>query len=387
MTELSLQDYCDRIESVIEQGRYTEAAAHARQILKFYPKHVVTYRMLGTALLEADQDEGADDMFTRVLSSDPEDYLAWVGMSEVYERRGDLENAIWFLERAFDLAPDSRVLEEHLQDLRARRDGVREERVGLSRSALARLYIRGDLPSRAITELNALVEENPERVDLLLALAEAYWRDGQRVEASDLCQQVLNELPYCLKANLILADIWRETGRDEAGLYWRRAQALDPENRVAHELLGSSAGPVKEVLVPLLEYDAEGEAERLSWMGEVSLAGAPEGGAALVDAESVLQPKIEIPSWLETVGEDLDEREGISAAGLVEDLAGDAVDNEAWEAVGVDLMDAGDVEIPDRMAEGASVELELEESVPDEVPAWLSSLVRESSEMDELALP
>ena len=78
MTELSLQDYCDHIESVIEQGRYTEAIAHGKQILKFYPKHVVTYRLLGTALLEADYDEYADEMFTRVLSSDPEDYLAWV---------------------------------------------------------------------------------------------------------------------------------------------------------------------------------------------------------------------------------------------------------------------------------------------------------------------
>jgi len=378
VTEISLQDYCDRIENLIEQGRYAEVVAHGRHILAFHPKYVLIYRLLGTALLEAGQDEYAEDMFRRVLSADPEDYLAWAGMSDVLERRGDLISAIWFLERAFELASDSTVLEEHLGELRSRRDGVLEEHVDLTRAALARLYIRGDLPSRAISELSVLVAENPERPDLMLALAEAYWRDDQRVEASDLCQQVLNELPYCLKANLILVDIWRETGRDEAGLYWRRAQALDPENRVAHELLGSSAGPVQEVVVPLLEFDAEAEAEQPQWMEGILSTEVPAGKAVLFDINSTLQPKIEIPAWLEA----MEEEPEVEPLPTIEEGGApvSAVDlGEAPGARELESAEAADMEPAGWMdEEDAGSEPPTEELVSGEMPQWLSELASET---------
>jgi len=194
-------------------------------------------------------------------------------------------------------------------------------------------------------------------------------------------------LPYCLKANLILADIWRETGRDEAGLYWRRAQALDPENRVAHELLGTSAGPVQEVMVPLLEFGAETEAERPVWMEEVAISGTSEVGAVLVDVESALRPKIEIPAWLEAMEEDSAEAEAVSAAGLTGELVDGVAADEVLESEDVDLTETGEVEIAEWRAEEASVEVDSEGVISDDVPAWISSLVMESSDTDGMAVP
>jgi len=377
MTEISLRDYCGRIEEIIDQGRYVEAIAHGKQVLGYYPRYVPAYRLLGSALLEAGQDEYAEDMFLGVLSSDPEDYLAWAATSEVYERRGELENAIWSMERAFDLASDNVVLTEHLLELRGRRDGVMEARVDLTRAALGRLYIRGNLLSRAIREFTALVADNPNRPDLVLALAEAYWRDDERVEASDLCQRVLTELPFCLKANLILGDIWRETGRDEAALYFRRARTLDPENRVARALLGPSGGDVQEVTVPFLEYGGESEAEQPAWMQEVSTAEEPSGEKGLIDVKSMLEAKIEIPSWLDTseVGgggaeappaEKTEEGDIAEAVDDIEEIRVDGV----TEAEPIESMAAP--AIPSEPA--AVVEPEVETMPVDEVPEWLAGL-------------
>ena len=47
MAQISLQTYCEQIERTIEQGRYAEAVAHGKHILKQYPKHVTTYQLLG----------------------------------------------------------------------------------------------------------------------------------------------------------------------------------------------------------------------------------------------------------------------------------------------------------------------------------------------------
>jgi tetratricopeptide (TPR) repeat protein len=374
MAEISLQEYCEQIESTIEQGRYAEAVAHGKCILKHYSKHVATYRMLGKAMLEAGQDEYAIDMFRRVLSADPEDMLAWVGMSEVHSRRGELDAAVWYLERAFELATDNKVVEEELRHLYGRRDGIEAQRVQLTRGALARLYLRGDLLSRAIGEFRALLAEHPERVDLSIALAEALWRNDQRLEASEVCQQVLDVLPYCLKVNLILGEIWNSSGREEGQMYLRRAEALDPENRVAQELFGAaSVLPAREVRIVPLEYQPPVEEERPTWMAEVeaaSLEGPPltEREAALVDVAAALEAQIEIPPWLEEISL------GEEAPATVPPTM---VPTEPLEEqLSEEAVPAPEEEMPEWMAgiREESVEERPEAIVEEETPEWLTGL-------------
>ena len=152
MAEISLQEYCQQIEETIEQGRYEEAVAHGKQILKQYPKHVATYRLLGTAMLESGRADDAADMFQRVLSADPEDMVAWIAMSEVHKQRGELDAAVYHLEQAFELAADNQLVEEELRQIYRQRDGAEPQRIQLTRGALARLYLKGNLLSRAINQ-------------------------------------------------------------------------------------------------------------------------------------------------------------------------------------------------------------------------------------------
>ena len=66
MGEISLREYCEQIDGMIEQGRFAEATAHGKHILKQYPRYVEAYRLLGKAMLEAGKIEYAADMFRRV---------------------------------------------------------------------------------------------------------------------------------------------------------------------------------------------------------------------------------------------------------------------------------------------------------------------------------
>ncbi|MFN2121583.1 MAG: tetratricopeptide repeat protein, partial [Anaerolineales bacterium] len=53
MSDVSLRAYTREIEGLVEhEQRLDEAIAHCRQILKTYPKHLETYRLLGKAFLE-----------------------------------------------------------------------------------------------------------------------------------------------------------------------------------------------------------------------------------------------------------------------------------------------------------------------------------------------
>ena len=240
VSEISLKAYEEEIDQLIDASQYLEALAHLRYILSQYPRYVEAYYRLGKMLLETDLPGFAADMFRRVLAVDPEHLEARIGLGIAHQQKDNIDAAIWNLERALELAPDSIEIMDELQRLYEDRDGVIHDRLFRTRAGLARLYLRAQLYARATRELRALLAEDPARPDLMTALAEAYWRDGQTVQAADLCQEILGKMPYHCKANLILGSLWINSGQDEGWDYLRRAEEVDPENRRALALLGEA---------------------------------------------------------------------------------------------------------------------------------------------------
>ena len=85
MASISLRSYNREIEGMIDHGQIDEAIAHCMHILQFVPKHIGTYRLLGKAFLECKRYSEAADIFQRVLSSVPDDFVANIGMSIIRE--------------------------------------------------------------------------------------------------------------------------------------------------------------------------------------------------------------------------------------------------------------------------------------------------------------
>jgi len=388
VAEISLSEYCKQIEEIIDEGRYQEAVAHGKHILKQYPKHVATYRLLGKALLEACRIEDAADMFQRVLSADPEDIVAWAGISEVYSQQNELDAAIYYLERAFELAADNEAIEAALRDLYGRRDGVAPRRVPLTRGALARLYIRGGLFSRAIRELRELLNEEPDRADLSVALAEALWRNEQILEASEVSRKLLNELPYCIKANLILGQIWVTSGREEGEEHLRRAAELDPENRMAQALFGDASPlPPKEARIVPLAPIAPSTMQPPAWRATAGPLAPPGEREEVAPAELT---QIEIPEWLrEAMGEGIEEVQLQAEAEAAPEEA--EAELPSWLA-GIGQVEAApeeaETELPPWLAGIGEVEAAPEEAET-ELPPWLAGIgeVEAAPEEAEAELP
>lgn len=227
MPEVALQDYLQEINSLVDDSHLEAAVRHCRHILKQFPRHVETYRLLGKALLEQDRLADAADVFHRVLSADPEDFIAHAGLAIVHRQQNLLREAAWHMERAFEVEPYNGAIRESLQDLIGRRDGLPPEQLTLTPGALARIHVQGELYAQAIAELRRLLELEPNRIDLQVLLAEALWRDGQRIGAAEECNRILDQLPDCIKARAILAEVYLVTDRlDEAQEHLRRVFEL-----------------------------------------------------------------------------------------------------------------------------------------------------------------
>ena len=282
MPETSLRAYGREIDELIERERLEEAIAHGRYILQTYPKHLETYRHLGKAYLEAKRYGDAADIFQRVLSAVPDDFVSHVGMAIVREDEGNLDAAIWHMERAFETNPSNPAIQQEMKRLISRRDGLEPHKVRLTRGALARMYAHGELFSQAIAELRSALQEDAERPDLQVLLASMYWQTDQRSDAISVSNQILEKLPYCAEANRILAANLQANDRvEEAAVYHRRLANLDPYAAFVESAL-ADAKSIEESAVQL---------ERLDWVAGEPLPSAAPGQ----------------PGWATTLGMEMQE--------------------------------------------------------------------------------
>lgn len=306
MSQRTLREFGDEIRSLIHRQAYTEAIHTARHVLYYFPKHLDTYLLLGEACLESGHTREAIEMFQRVLSGDPENLTAWVGLAEAYQQDELPELALWYLERAFEVEPTNLDLRAELQRLYAQVRGVKELRVKLNGPALGRIYLRGGLYHLAVEEFQTALEKHPDYYHVQVGLATALWRMDRRVEAATTCQDLLEILPNCLPAALILGTIWSQGDQPEAGeRLLRMAEAMDPENRRAAQLLGEQSPlPPKEPVLPPVGVLPAGLQTPAPPRPEAQPTISPallEETSPTPPVEEVTPPIEEAPAWVEEI--------------------------------------------------------------------------------------
>ena len=259
MSNVSLRVYNREIETMIEGGRLDEAVAHCQHILKTFPMYVETYRLMGKSFLEARRYTDAADIFQRTLMAVPDDFVAHVGMSIIRDDEGKLDDAIWHMERAYEDQPSNTAIQNELRRLYGRRDGTEPPKIRLSRDALANMYAQGELYHQAIAEIRGVLAEDPNRPDLQVMLARAYFRSGQKVEAAEVAANLLKKYNYCMDALRILVDVLPEASQTEnTQVYRQRLHMLDPYSSfVAGSVFSTDQVPDASVNLEHLEYVAE----------------------------------------------------------------------------------------------------------------------------------
>ena len=261
MSALSLRAYNSEIESLIEQNRLDEAIGHCRHILSKFPKHIATYRLLGKAYLENGQNSNASDIFQRVLSAVPDDFIAHVGMSVIREEEGNLPASVLHMEKAFEFQPYNSEIQLELKRLYGKRDGMEPPKVRLTQGALARIYAQGDLIKQGITELRSVIKENPNRYDLKALLMESYIAGNQLANAIDLASNILKKYPFNLAANRIMAQSLKTHDHPtEMAICTKRLYALSPyEAYISEHAPTIEQVPDRAITIDKLDWEKDGQ--------------------------------------------------------------------------------------------------------------------------------
>ncbi len=282
MPEISLRDYLNKLENALFAGSADEVIHHSRHILQFYPKNVAAYRYLGRALVHNARWEEGSAALRRILSVIPDDYTAHLSLSEAYDglKRGD--SAIWHLERAFEQQPNSRDLIEAVRAMYRRYRAV-EPKIGLTSAAVARQHLANRRYDQAIETLRSAVSRAPDRVDLKLLLAQVLWETGDKVGGAESALDVLEVLPDCMEANVILTRLWLGEGRpSDAQRYLSRVESVDPYRALE---IAQGDSPDDAFRLEELDYQrfakTEASSARPDWLTQIT-----RDSAAFASSES-----------------------------------------------------------------------------------------------------
>ena len=299
MAKVSLRAYNREIETMIDSGHLDEAIAHSKHILKIFPKHLDTYRLLGKAYLEYKRFPEAVDVFSRVLVVSPSDFVSHVGMSIIRDEENKLDDAIWHMERAFETQPSNAAIQSELQRLYGRRDGVQLPRIRMTRGALAQMYVQGELYPQAISEIKSVLKEDPGRSDMQVLLARAYYRSGQKNDAAEVASSILRTNPYGLDANRVLVDILGADHPESVQAYRQRVIELDPyASQVAGSIFLSNEVPDLAVTLERLDWNGQPVRTQADW--EMPQAVSLESGQATEETPDWLKSTFKEPSLDET---------------------------------------------------------------------------------------
>jgi tetratricopeptide (TPR) repeat protein len=315
MATVSLQSVFDEARQAIETGAADKAIGIARHILSHYPRTIEGARLLGEACLNAGRPDEAASAFEQVLAADPENVAAYYGLGLAHQSAERPEAAIPAFERALEIQPNLAELRTQLTRLYAESPGAASQ-FRLSRAGLGRLYARGGMFGQAIDEFRAVLDADPDRDDVRVALAESLWRDGQEDEAMDYCREILAQRPELLKPTVLLGYMLFASGDPRGEELWRRAAEQDATVGMAHTLF-DILPPIRIEEPVLPEFDeAEWraqEARRAAEAAERARQEDREREAAIVapistPAAAVDEDDFFADSWLGSAGVDQNDR-------------------------------------------------------------------------------
>ena len=241
MTEVLLHDLSHQLQILFEvEQNYDAGFALGRHILRSWPHHLATYAQLGQAALAVGLYTDAADLLRRALSADPFAGELWAGLRQAAAALG--------------LEEEANVARQHERDLRTSFGGP-----GASDMARATVAASVEDWPQALRYYYRAYAAAPERMDISLGTATTLYHVQHYESCLSISQTILEQLPYCLKANLLVVRCKHELGDtlEEMKLYLGIAHSLDPDEIYAWRWFGDPLEPDPEPRATLPAWKPE----------------------------------------------------------------------------------------------------------------------------------
>ena len=196
MPQIEIDAYLKKIDKLTDNGNLEQAAFHCLYLLRQFPKMLRIYERLGRTFLEMDNYSGALNIYLRLCSAQPDNFLNHISLAYTYVECGRTENAIAHCETANCLEPDNQAIEKDLYSWMAAHSVSfsSDDKLLLEFSAGIHAYHEKDYPSACKHFLAAEKKPRPNLPVLFLGLS--YFEKGDITKGIWLLESVLRREPY-----------------------------------------------------------------------------------------------------------------------------------------------------------------------------------------------
>lgn len=326
MADITLKAYLAHLDDLLGRRLYEEAEAHCTHILAKFPKNLQTLRRLAKAQFESGRYPEAEKTYTKVLSMEPRSIDAYVGLSWVARQRGQGDQTIALLERAYEQDTNNQDVIQLLRDAHRTFNDHNNPKLPQTQFIAARQQWRSGLGQQAIATLNAALAQDPARADIRLLKMQIHQQSGDGIEAARAATDTLKQLPDCVEANAMLAQFWKAQGRpSDAQRFVSHVEAADPF--LAFEIATGAPPPDEALSLSLFNYRASASpalsTEAPDWLGELGKNEPTQMTMPVVNVE----PEATSMDWLDNavVEEEKSDdigwlKDAVDTSGLPEDL-------------------------------------------------------------------
>ena len=227
MAKIEIREYQSRIDALISKNNYEQAAYHCFYLLRQFPKNLNIYKLLGRIFLELNELRAALEVYSRIVSVEPENFLNHLSLSFIFEQLKLIDQAIYQSRTALFLQPENKDVFGLYQRLTSQVDNFSEPENFTHILAGVHFYTEKNY-SKAISEFSGITPGNYQAFCSLfhgLCLAEL----NQEKEAIRLLKDVLDKSPYLKIALRKLAFLMEESNPQLFTNYLNRLIELNPD--------------------------------------------------------------------------------------------------------------------------------------------------------------
>jgi tetratricopeptide (TPR) repeat protein len=223
-------------QDALHAGCDQNAVLLAEHVISRFPRHAQArlIRSLG-AEVAGKADQALDDL-RFVTSAEPLNFQAALAYARIFSNRNDEARAKANALRAVELVPRP----QHYGALEIALDilGLDAEALVVTPAVFARIHLRSGWPGTAVRYARRALDNDPDRVDIRLTLAESLWRLNRLSLCEEQCTIIFDRANDCVRAAVMLAHVLAERGRTAEGQdLLDRAGEIDPEYREARQML------------------------------------------------------------------------------------------------------------------------------------------------------
>ncbi len=206
----------DSGKELIARGDFAGAIAPLKEAIGASPDSAEAHRLLGLALLKAENIAEAEPEIKRAIDLDPTILGANFDLGMVYIKKGRLMQAIPFMEKEREGSPDSEAVLK----------------------TLGQLYSDTKQHDKAVEIFTKLLDQSPDNIEYYSFLADAYKQKGDTAKELETYQRMGAQDPSGMAFYNLGNIMFNKSEIGKAADAYKKAIEMAPDNAAAHYQLG-----------------------------------------------------------------------------------------------------------------------------------------------------